>query len=201
MIQKVAWTTMTISALLVGIYAAVILILPTFRPQFVINLFATAPTAISLHLGGGIVAIITGAFQLNSRLRSKYLSAHRCLGRLYVLAVIIGGIAGFVLALNSFGGIVTHFGFGLMAVFWVAATLNAYRKIRKGNVVEHRAWMLRSYALTLAGVTLRLYLGLSTVAGFAFSVSYPVISWLCWIPNLMIVEWFIRTKSYQRENA
>ena len=186
---------MMISALVVAVYATANLTFPAFRPQFVQNLFTLAPSAISAHLAGGIIAIVLGAFQVNSRLRVKYLSAHRWLGRLYVLAVVIGGIAGFILALNSFGGLVTHFGFGFMAVCWLGTTLNSYRHIRNGNVAEHRAWMLRSYALALAGVTLRVYLGMSTAIGIEFEAAYPAISWLCWVPNLLIVEWFVLNKS------
>ena len=26
------------------------------------------------------------------------------------------------------------------------------------------------------------------------TVAYPVIAWLCWIPNLLIAEWFVRSR-------
>jgi hypothetical protein len=54
--------------------------------------------------------------------------------------------------------------------------------------------MIRSYALTLAAVTLRLYLPSSQLAGLPFTVAYPAISWLCWVPNLLIAEWFVRAR-------
>lgn len=184
-------------ALGIAAYAFANLISPAFRPSFVQNIFATAPAAMALHLGGGVVALIVGAFQVNSRLRARFLSAHRWLGRTYVVAVAIGGVAGFVLALSSFGGLVTHFGFGLMAVCWVGTTFNAYRHIRNGNVDAHRAWMLRSYALSLSGVTLRVYLGLSTAMGVEFVAAYPALSWLCWVPNLLVVEWFVRSRPHK----
>ena len=140
-------------------------------------------------------AIVIGAFQVNSRLRARFLPVHRWLGRIYVVAATVGGIAGLILATRSFGGLVTHFGFGLMAICWFGTTLNAYRHIRRGDVINHRAWMLRSYALTLAAVTLRIYLPLSQVAGIGFESAYQVISWLCWVPNLLVVEWFILSRS------
>jgi hypothetical protein len=55
----------------------------------------------------------------------------------------------------------------------------------------HRAWMLRSYALTFAAVTLRIWLPLSQIAGIPFQEAYAAIAWLCWVPNLVVVEWFI----------
>ena len=36
--------------------------------------------------------------------------------------------------------------------------------------------MMRSYAVTLAGVTLRLYLGISIVLGVKFFDAYPVLA-------------------------
>ena len=195
MVRGFAWFTMTLLALGVAAYAGAALFAASLRTPFVQNLFASLPAAIFVHLAGGLVAIVLGAFQVNSRLRSRFLSIHRWAGRGYVFAVLVGSASGFVLALNSFGGLVTHFGFGLMAICWLATTLNAYRHIRGGDLVAHRAWMLRSYALTLAAVTLRIYLPLSQIAGIEFEAAYQVISWLCWVPNLLVIEWFVLTRS------
>jgi uncharacterized membrane protein len=191
MLRKITWTVMACLALAVAAYAAAALASPAMRTPFIANLFATLPVAIATHLAGGLVAIAAGALQVNSRLRRRSLSVHRWLGRLYVVAVIVGSVAGFILALSSFGGLVTHFGFGLMAICWLGTTMNAYRHIRIGNVLAHRAWMLRSYALTLAAVTLRLYLPVSLANGIEFESAYQLVSWLSWVPNLLIVEWFV----------
>ena len=51
--------------------------------------------------------------------------------------------------------------------------------------------MIRSYAVTLAALTLRLYLPLSQAAGIEFVAAYQVISWLCWVPNLLFAEWVV----------
>lgn len=191
MVRSLAWSAMTLLALGVAVYAGAALFAAPLRTEFVQDIFSNLPIAISAHLAGGMVAIVLGAFQVNSRLRSRFLQVHRWSGQVYVVAVLVGGTAGFVLALSSFGGLVTHFGFGLMAFCWVATTLIAYRSIRLGNVTAHRAWMLRSYALTLAAVTLRLYLALSQVAQIDFESAYQAISWLCWVPNLLVTEWVI----------
>ena len=52
--------------------------------------------------------------------------------------------------------------------------------------------MIRSYALTLAAVTLRIYLPLSQVSQIPFEVAYPIIAYACWVPNILIAEWMIR---------
>jgi uncharacterized membrane protein len=185
---------MTFLAISVGIYGGMSIITPAARTGFVQNLFDTALIPITMHLAGGTVAIIFGAFQVNSRLRAKFLPAHRWLGRAYLVAVVVSGVGGLILARNSDGGLVGHFGFAMLAVCWLFATLNAYRHIRAGDITTHRAWMYRSYALTLAAVTLRIYLPLFQVAGYGFDVAYPLISWIAWVPNLLIVEWFVLTR-------
>jgi hypothetical protein len=55
--------------------------------------------------------------------------------------------------------------------------------------------MLRSYALTFAAVTLRLYLPLAVIAsihGYDFMVAYRFIAWFAWVPNAIFAELFIR---------
>ena len=79
----------------------------------------------------------------------------------------------------------------LLALCWVGTTWVAYLQIRRGNVDVHRAWMVRSYALTLAAVTLRIEIPLFLLSGISFEEAYPVIAWLCWVPNLLVAEWLI----------
>ncbi len=105
--------------------------------------------------------------------------------------MLFGGAAAFRLATVSQGGLPAHVGFGLLAVLWLLATGQAYRYIRAGDQDSHRRWMIRSYALTFAAVTLRIYLPLSQVVGIPFEPAYQTISWLCWVPNLIIAEWLM----------
>ena len=189
-----AWLGMTLLALAVAGYAITMSFAPELRPSFVRALFAERPVAAFAHFMGGAIALIAGTFQLNSRLRTRFIEVHRWFGRLYVVAVVIGGVAALALALHAFGGLIAHAGFGLLAVCWMGSTFNAYHYIRQGNLSTHRNWMIRSYALTLAAVTLRVYLPSSQLAGIPMTVAYPVIAWLCWVPNLLIAEWFVRSR-------
>jgi Predicted membrane protein (DUF2306) len=76
-----------------------------------------------------------------------------------------------------------------------------YRAIRGKRRAEHRVWMLRSYGLTLAGVTLRVYLPISQLVGLPYESSYQAISWLCWVPNLLVVEWLILPRARADQSA
>ena len=57
--------------------------------------------------------------------------------------------------------------------------------------------MIRSYALTLAAATLRLYLPVAAIAsihGYDFMVAYRAIAWLAWVPNAIAVEFYIKRR-------
>lgn len=74
---------------------------------------------------------------------------------------------------------------------WIVATGLAVRFILRGEAIRHRRWMIRSFALTAAAITLRLYLPLIFVFHWSFSIAYPAIAWLCWIPNALAVELYL----------
>lgn len=166
--RKGLWLLVVLPAAMVSAYAAAALLVPSFRPPLVRLRLAVIPWAVVGHISGGAVALFVGAFQVNARLRARFLDVHRWLGRLYVLAVGIGGVGGLVMATRSDGGLVTHVGFGLLAVLWLATTAASYWSIRHGDQIAHRRWMLRSYALTFAAVTLRIYLPIALTAGWPF---------------------------------
>jgi hypothetical protein len=113
------------------------------------------------------------------------------MGRLYLLGVLVGGAAGLYLAPFSYGGLITHTGFGTLAVLWLVTGVLAYRAIRARRIEDHRRWMTRNFALTLAGVMLRVWVPLMTTV-IAFDVAYVVIAWLCWVPNLVVAELMLR---------
>jgi len=56
----------------------------------------------------------------------------------------------------------------------------------------HRAWMIRSMSLTFAAVTLRLYLPVVPLLGLPFVDGYRAISFLAWVPNLILAELYLR---------
>jgi hypothetical protein len=177
--------------LLVAVYAGTALLVPIVRSPLIAERIVSVPVLLVLHLIGGAIAVAVGAFQLSSRIRARRIAVHRWIGRLYVIGVLVGGIAGLLLSMRADGGLTARFGFGMLAVVWLFSTTAAYIHIRNRRIKPHRAWMLRSYALTFAAVTLRIWLPLSQIAGIPFMEAYATIAWLCWVPNLVVVEWFV----------
>ena len=113
---------------------------------------------------------------------------HRWMGRVYLGAgVLVGGLAGLYMSFHAFGGAMAQAGFGLLALLWLYTGAQAYAAIRRGDVATHRRWMIRNFALTFAAVTLRLWMPLFALAGVPFENGYPVIAWISWVFNALVV--------------
>ena len=82
-------------------------------------------------------------------------------------------------------------GFGMLAVVYLFSGAVAFKAIRQGDVATHKEWMMRNFSLAFGAVTLRIYLGFFAVAGVPFHESYPVVAWIAWVPNLILVEWYL----------
>jgi uncharacterized membrane protein len=145
-----------------------------------------------LHVGGGIPALVLGPWQFRSRLRASRPRLHRALGRAYLCAVLAGATGGLALAPLAYGGLPARAGFATLAALWLATSALALRAIRRGEVRRHRAWMIRSYSLTFAAVTLRLWLPLLESLGLPFAAAYATTAWLSWAPNLAVAEVALR---------
>jgi uncharacterized membrane protein len=152
--------------------------------------FLTHATGIYLHAFAAVVALVLGPFQFSANIRQQRPVVHRWSGRLYLtVGVLVGGLAGLYLSRHAFGGPVAQLGFALLAGLWLFTGLRAYLAARRGAFEAHRKWMVRNFSLTLAAVTLRIYLPLSMVLGVEFARAYPIIAWLCWVPNIVLAEW------------
>lgn len=148
--------------------------------------------AFYIHAGSGAIALGTGWLQFLEKFRKKHIKRHRLTGKVYASAILFFGAAsGIVLTINASGGLVAKLGFGCLAFAWFYTTLQGWLFIVKGNVLQHRLWMTRSYAITLAAVTLRIWLPLALVSNLPYQDVYPAISWFCWVPNVLVAEWVI----------
>lgn len=154
-----------------------------------------------VHVLGGTVALFLGPWQFWTKLRDRALSLHRWLGRVYLSAIIVGGIGGLYMAPIAFGGLPAQIGFSGLAILWLATGVLAYRRVRQGDYEAHREWMIRNYALTFAAVTLRLWLPLLTLLGLSFVAAYTAVAWLSWVPNLIAVELYIGGKKARKKSA
>ncbi|AUC52015.1 hypothetical protein CDO87_01865 [Sagittula sp. P11] len=153
--------------------------------------------ALYAHILLAPVALAAMPFQFWPRLRARRPALHRWTGRVYAVAVLLSGLGGLWLAPGTSAGPVAAWGFGLLAVLWLGSTARAVWLARAGRIAEHRVWMLRSAAMTFGAVTLRLQLGLfAPLVGF--ETIYVITAWSSWVPNLMLIEWWLRRDRARR---
>lgn len=152
-----------------------------------------------VHAACGATALLVGPWQFRSKLRARAPRLHRWLGRAYAVACLVGGASGLMLALGASTGLVSTAGFGLLAIAWIYTTAQGWRTAMQRDFATHRQWMIRSFALTLAAVTLRIYLPVSMALPFDMNDSYRAISFLCWVPNLLVAELYLRRQPRARK--
>jgi uncharacterized membrane protein len=144
------------------------------------------------HIVGGGLALLLSPIQLSARLRARVPRLHRMTGRVVLCSIAVGGVAGLVLAPHNLAGLDGTVGFGALAVLWLTFATLGFLAIRRGAVTVHRRWMLRTFALTYAAVTLRLWLLVLTPVTGDFVSAYQFVPFLAWVPNLVIAELLIR---------
>jgi uncharacterized membrane protein len=160
---------------------------PSLRVSFNARLFG-----IYSHVLFGGIALALGPFQFRRALLLRNRPLHRRLGLIFVIASALTGISGMYMAVYSHNGIGTHLGFGVLGFLTLVTALKPYFHIRAREVAPHREWMIRNYALLFAAVTLRIELPFLAIGFQAFEPAYAIVSWLCWVPNILVAEWYIR---------
>jgi uncharacterized membrane protein len=140
-----------------------------------------------VHIIFGGIALMIGWLQFSKKLQTQYPKIHRWIGKTYIMSVAISSFPGFYIALFASGGLSPKLGFSIGAVLWLALTILGYLSIRKGEVEAHKKFMLYSYAGTFGAVTLRLWLPILILIFGKFSIAYPIVAWLSWLPNMLVV--------------
>lgn len=141
------------------------------------------------HISAAGSALLVGWLQFNNKLRITSSTTHRVLGKIYVLAAIAGATAGILISFYATGGLVPALGFLSLGMVWLVTTLMGYTAIQKIQIKKHRNLMIYSYACCFSAVTLRLWLPILLFYA-PFGTAYPIVAWLCWLPNI-VVAWII----------
>jgi uncharacterized membrane protein len=155
------------------------------------------------HLVSGTVALTVGLAQIWLGLSNRVKTLHHVLGKIYGVAVLIGSLAGFYLALTIPGHLPYSAGLFMLDVAWVLTTGMALYAIRTRRIEQHREWMLRSYTVTFAFVTYRLLS--DWLRRWIHVPEDPLaddidtlMAWACWAVPLLLAEPLIQLRSMRR---
>lgn len=146
-----------------------------------------------VHVSTAIFTLFAGFTQFNDRILKSRPRIHRMIGKLYVIVVLfLAAPSGFFIGLFANGGFYSKISFVVLSILWFCFTLKAFLAIKKRQVNKHKDFMLRSFALAFSAITLRLW---KVILVYLFHPApmdvYQIIAWLGWIPNLLLIEYFI----------
>ena len=164
--------------------------------------FAASPYPLVAHIVAATGFAVLGAFQFSAGLRRRHPGWHRRTGRvLVVLGLVVAASALWMTSVyphKAGTGSLLHWfrllaasGMGVSVVLGLAA-------IRRRDLVRHRAWMTRAYALGLGAGTQVLTVGLGRPVFGVGVVRTDLMLGAAWVINLAVAEWFLRRPSGRR---
>ncbi len=156
--------------------------------------------AFFIHVYCSLFVLFAGFTQFSQKLRAANPSFHRMMGYLYVLNILlVTGPASLVMGVFANGGISSRIAFVLLSLLWMYFTLRAIIAARNQQFDAHQKFMIRSYALTLSAITLRIWkFGISNTLTIPPLDTYRIVAWLSWTLNLIFAEYYIRKYLHKR---
>ena len=161
--------------------------------------FDAVPVAVVLHILCSAIFVLLGVLQFLPRFRRAHRAWHRRAGRVIIVAglVVIGSALWLTLFYDARPGtgpllFVLRLLFTGVMAFSLVRGLTA---IRERDIANHRAWMMRAYALGLGAGTQVLTEGIAgAVIGHAVLVG-DLAKGAGWVIDLLIAEYLIRRPS------
>lgn len=158
--------------------------------------FAVVPWWLFLHSLGGMLFGLLGPLQFAGTLKRRFGKLHRITGRVFVAAGFFLGLSALRL-LFEFPEASTWVlvsarllaGFGLILALTIALVA-----IKNGDIANHRAWMIRGYAIGMGSATIAfIMLPIFLITGKAVEGYISDLLFVAsWVINLVIAEWAIR---------
>lgn len=150
------------------------------------------------HVYSSIIIITLGLTQFSTTIRNQFPFIHKINGKTYILLILlVASPSGLIMSYHANGGLISKVSFTILSILWFLFTLNAYKNIKKRNFEKHKNFMIRSYALTLSAISLRLFkYGIVSIFELPPMDTYKIVSILGWTINLGIAEMIIKKTTH-----
>jgi hypothetical protein len=158
------------------------------------------------HVAGGVLALLIGPLQFSTLIRKKYAPLHKIIGKVYLICILVSGLAATYLAIVHNLLIKHEFTFAIgalaMGFAWFVTAGMALWAIKKRNFLQHQEWMIRSYVLTSNFILFRLmFYGLFSIENFPYRNELAGITvWASWAVPLFITEVVLQAKKIHLSN-
>jgi Predicted membrane protein (DUF2306) len=146
--------------------------------------------AFYIHITSSVLAIAGGIFQFYPAILREYPKAHIFTGKIYIASILLlAAPSGLVLAAFANGGLPSKVGFALQCLVWWGTTYAAWQAIMHRHWEKHAEMMIKSYAVTLAAMSLRTEsYALVYFFGTKPMETYLTVTWLSWVGNFFVAE-------------
>ncbi|MBB2914533.1 putative membrane protein [Streptosporangium becharense] len=165
--------------------------------------FFAAPLPVVLHILSVCLYSVLGAFQFAPALRRRRVGLHRAVGRLLVPCGLLAALSGLWMTLfyprpDGDGDLLTVFRLLFGSAMALAVVLG-FAAIRRRDVVRHRAWMIRGYAIGLgAGTQVLTHLVWVPAFGTPGELPRALLMAAGWVINVAVAERVIRRRPATR---
>lgn len=173
-----------------------------FTPKnYHFDFFWTRKYWVFIHVVAGMLATIVSPIQFVPNFRSNYIRMHRIIGRTYVYSIIVSSITSFYLCATTPENFWYALGLGGFTAAWLFTGVMGMITAMKGRIELHKAWMIRSFVVTIGFSISRLLedMVIQVHAEVGRVERLTILSWISWIIPLMITEWLL-IKSRARTN-
>lgn len=111
---------------------------------------------ITMHLCSVIPAGILAVWQFVPVIRQSAMLFHRINGYIIVILIMLANISGLMIVRRAFGGdLSTQGAVGLLAMLTTTGVALAWINIKRLQIEQHRAWMLRTWVYLGSIITMR----------------------------------------------
>ena len=165
------------------------------EPDDFASRYVAHPWLAYLHMTPGVLYLLGALLQLSARIRTRHYTLHRRLGRVLVGAGALSVVLALVLGLRfPWGGTAEAYATVVFGCWFLACLLLAVRAIRRGDMVAHRRWMIRAFAIGVGVGTIRIWIQVFFGFGLlGFRDSFGVAFWLAFVLHVLAAEWWLRS--------
>jgi len=156
--------------------------------------FLAMPLPVVLHIIGATLFCLLGAFQFDSAFRGYSPVLHRNAGRVAGVCGMMAALSGLWMTVaypipKALQGDLLYAARVLVAISMALAIGVSFRAVLRHRFVQHRAWMVRAYALGQgAGTQVLILLPVTLIAGEPTYLLRDVLMVSAWGLNLLIAE-------------
>jgi len=169
------------------------------------DLFARYPILTLVHIVPGLFFMLLGPWQFSATIRARHVRWHRWNGRIFVCCGVVIGVSALLMSFGmpAIGGANQAAATTLFGAFFLVSLGKAVWHIRRKEVVLHREWMIRAFAVGLAVATIRPIIGIffatSRVSGLTPREFFGIAFWIGFTVQLMAAEAWIHWTAGERK--